>query len=80
MTTGGTLVQMIDVSAAHPGQPAGLAYAPSSVNPSVMNVYIAARGVDNDFDPNENDGKIYEVTTPGKPIAMPWLELLFLDD
>ncbi len=79
VSTGGILVQMIDVSAAHPKQPAGLAYAPSSVNPSVMNVYIAARGVDNDFDPNENDGKIYEVTTPG-PNAMPWLELLLLDD
>ena len=44
VSTGGTLLRMIDVSAAHPKDPAGLAYAPGSVNPSVMNIYIAARG------------------------------------
>ena len=53
---------MIDVSAANASKPAGLAYAPSSVNPLERNVYITERGVDNDSDPKENDGKIYEMT------------------
>ena len=29
-----------------------------------MNIYIADRGVDNNQDPNENDGVIFEVTVP----------------
>ena len=64
VTTAGTLVQRIDISAADITNPAGLAYAPSSQNPSEMNIYIAARGVDNNTDPNENDGKVYEFTLP----------------
>ena len=64
VTTAGTLVQRIDISAADITNPAGLAYAPSSQNPGKMNIYIAARGVDNSTDPNENDGKVYELTLP----------------
>jgi PKD repeat protein/uncharacterized protein YjiK len=64
VTTGGVLVQTIDVSAANAIKPAGLAYAPSSLDPNVMNIYIAARGVDNGTDPNENDGKVYEMALP----------------
>ncbi|MEJ2735823.1 MAG: hypothetical protein P8189_20035, partial [Anaerolineae bacterium] len=63
-TTGGDLVQMIDVSAADPSNAAGLAYAPGSQNPATRNLYVAARGVDNNSDPNENDGKVYELTLP----------------
>ncbi len=64
ITTSGTVVRTIDVSSADMKKPAGLAYAPSSVNPSVMNVYIVARGVDNNSDPNENDGMVYEFSVP----------------
>ena len=64
ITIGGNLVQIIDISAAPVGRPAGLAYAPSSVNPSEMNLFIADRGVDNNANPNENDGMIFEVTMP----------------
>jgi hypothetical protein len=64
VTTAGTLVQRIDISAAGAMNPAGLAYAPSSQNPGEMNIYIAARGADNNMDPNENDGKVYELTLP----------------
>jgi hypothetical protein len=60
MTADGTFVQTIDISAANPLNPAGLVFAPSSQNPGAMNLYVVARGVDNDTNPNENDGKLYE--------------------
>jgi len=60
----GELVRMIDISAAPVVMPAGLAFAPSSVNPSESNLFVADRGVDNDANPNENDGRIFEVTIP----------------
>jgi PKD repeat protein len=57
VTTGGVLVQTIDISAANAIKPAGLAYAPASLDPNVMNIYITDRGVD-----EQNDGKVYEMT------------------
>ena len=63
-TTSGTLLRSIDISAADADKPAGLAYAPGSLNPLINNIYIVDRGVDNDFDPIENDGKMYEITIP----------------
>jgi uncharacterized protein YjiK len=73
LTTSGALVQIIDISAANAHKPAGLAYAPGSLNPSERHLYIVDRGVDNDSDPNENDGKMYEVGLPpaGPPNAPP---------
>ena len=68
ITTDGALVQTIDISAANARKPAGLAYGPSSQNPAQMSIYIAARGVDNDSDPNENDGKIYEMSLPASTV------------
>lgn len=53
-------VQSHNISAANIRKPAGLAIGPSSQNPSELSIYIIARGVDNDSDPNENDGKLYE--------------------
>ena len=64
VTISGVLVQTIDISAANARKPAGLAYAPGSLNSSIMNIYIAARGVDNNSDPDENDGQVYEMTLP----------------
>jgi DNA-binding beta-propeller fold protein YncE len=70
VTRSGDLVRTIDISAAHATKPAGLAYGPGSVNPSAGSIYIAARGVDNGADPNENDGKIFEMTasSPADPL------------
>ena len=64
VTTAGVLVQTIDVAAAKAIKLSGLAYAPSSLNPGHMSIYIADRGIDNDSDPDENDGKIYEMSLP----------------
>lgn len=60
VTTTGELVAAIDISAANPRKPAGLAYGRRSDNPDEMSLYVTERGVDNDSDPDENDGKIYE--------------------
>ncbi len=64
VTTEGTLVRMLDISVANASNLAGLAYAPSSVNPSQRNIYITERGVDNNSDPDENDGRVYEISFP----------------
>jgi hypothetical protein len=38
-----------------------LTYAPSSQDPLTKNIYIASRNVDNNSNPNENDGQIWEI-------------------
>jgi hypothetical protein len=60
VTTSGALVQVYDISAANPIKPAGLALAPSSQNASQRSLYIVDRGIDNNVDPNENDGRMFE--------------------
>ena len=60
VTTAGDLVGMLDISAANVRKAAGLAFAPSSVSPGETNLYVVSRGVDNNSDPNENDGMVYE--------------------
>jgi hypothetical protein len=64
MTTTGALVQTIDIAAASAVKPAGLACAPGSMDSSATHIYIVDRGIDNNSDPNENDGKLYEMTLP----------------
>ncbi|MGZ8181627.1 MAG: putative Ig domain-containing protein [Methylobacter sp.] len=69
-TTLGTFVQTIDISAANSRKPSGLAAAPGSrgsndPTPTIKNLYIVDRGVDNGIDPSENDGKIYEFSLTG---------------
>ncbi len=64
VTTTGVLLRAIDISAAQPDKPAGLTYAPASGNPGSMNLWIVDRGVDNNSNPNENDGKAYEFSLP----------------
>jgi len=60
VTPTGELLGTLDISAAGARKPAGLALAPSSEDPSQMSLYIVDRAVDNDSNPNENDGKVYE--------------------
>ncbi|MDG4900578.1 RTX toxin [Mesorhizobium sp. WSM4962] len=61
VTPTGNLLGTLDISAANSKKPAGLALAPSSDDPShQMSLYVVDRGVDNDSNPTENDGKIYE--------------------
>ncbi|MHA2282672.1 MAG: DNRLRE domain-containing protein [Promethearchaeota archaeon] len=61
-TRSGSVVSVIDIAFLNAKLPSGLAYGPSSNNPAEISLYMTARGVDNNTDPNENDGKIYEIS------------------
>lgn len=67
VTTAGVLVQTFDIGAANAMRIGGVAIAPSSTTPGLMNYYIVDRRVDNNVDPNENDGRIYEFTSGSNP-------------
>ncbi len=64
VTTTGSLIRTLDISAAGASNPAGLEFAASSPDPLVNGLYIADRGVDNDSEADENDGRIFEVAVP----------------
>ena len=64
ITLTGTLVRYIDITAAAARKPAGLAFAPNSQNPNQLSLYIVDRMVDNNSDPKENDGLVYEMSIP----------------
>jgi hypothetical protein len=54
--------------------PGGLDIAPTSSttdDPSAMSAWIVQRGVDNNSDPNEKDGKIFEVSISAAPPPPP---------
>ncbi len=59
VTPTGELLGMLDTSAANANNPAGLTLAPSSGDPGTS-LYMVDRGVDNNSDPDENDGMVYE--------------------
>jgi hypothetical protein len=66
ITPSGVPVRSVDLtfSVSHPG---GLAIAPATSGGG-NHVYVADRGVDNNTDPTENDGRIYEIAvTVGAP-------------
>lgn len=69
VTTNGQLIQRIDISAAAAIKPAGMVVAPGSLGGGSKSLYIVDRGVDNDVDPTENDGLMYEMTLPTGPPA-----------
>ncbi|MDZ7957338.1 MAG: hypothetical protein RMY34_05445 [Aulosira sp. DedQUE10] len=62
VTSSGQFVSKIDISAANPNKPAGITIAPNSQDPSKRSLYIVDRGLDNDDHPDENDGRIYEIS------------------
>jgi hypothetical protein len=61
VTIGGTVVTTHDLTFLGAVKRSGLALAPGSQDPGALNLYIASRGIDNNNDPDENDGKVYEV-------------------
>jgi hypothetical protein len=65
VTTAGTLVRTIDYAPAATLFPAGVgAVSQAITGDNTTHVYIADRGIDNNDDPNENDGKIFVVSVP----------------
>jgi uncharacterized protein YjiK len=83
-TLAGEPLRVIDISAAAMRSPAGLAYAPASSGTG-RNLYIVDRNVDNNADPDENDGRLVELAidrphptptgtpVPGSPVPRPTL-------
>ncbi|BAY25937.1 beta-L-arabinobiosidase [Calothrix sp. NIES-2100] len=70
LTTSGEVVNTYDISAAKAIKPAGITIAPTSNDPTKQSLYIVDRAIDNDPEPNENDGRIYEFalgTSGGNP-------------
>ncbi len=69
VTTSGTLLRAYNLSfmGSASNIRSDVAYAPSSQNPAVKNIYIVSRGIDNNANPNENDGKWWEVSLGNPP-------------
>jgi len=63
VTTSGTLIHVYDLSFMGTAYNlrSDVAYAPSSQNPAVKDIYIVSRGVDNNTNRFENDGKVWEI-------------------
>jgi len=59
-TMGGKLVRKIDISATGIKAASGITLAPGT-DGSPSRLYITDRGVDNNVNPHENDGKLFEV-------------------
>jgi hypothetical protein len=59
VSLGGTLLTTIDISSAQAKHPEDVAVAPATSGGG-NNLFMVARGVDNNNHPNENDGKMYE--------------------
>jgi hypothetical protein len=66
-TTTGTLIRAYDLSfmGTMGNLRSDVVYAPSSQNPAIKNIYIVSRGIDNNSNPNENDGKAWEIDISG---------------
>jgi K319-like protein/carbohydrate binding protein with CBM4/9 domain len=65
----GLLANAIDVSGAGINHPADVAVAPASDGSAGSNLYVVARGEDNDRDPLENDGMLFELAVSLPPIG-----------
>lgn len=74
-TTAGAAVRALDVSFIPTNTFSGVACAPGSLDPGQRNLYVTDRGVDNNQDPNENDGRIYEVFLPPSGPSLPFLSI-----
>ena len=65
----GALLNTISTASAGMRNAAGITIAPGSLDASRRDYYVVARGVDNNTDPNENDGKMYELSATLPPIG-----------
>jgi hypothetical protein len=63
----GALLNAIDISAGKPRHAAGITLAPASNGSGKTNLYIVDRGVDNNTNAAENDGRLYEMSVTLPP-------------
>ena len=64
LTRQGELLNAISIGAVAPVSAAGVTVAPASDGSGAFNLYVVDRGVDNNDDPTENDGRFYELSVP----------------
>ncbi|MGY1810948.1 PKD domain-containing protein [Blastococcus sp. SYSU D00669] len=64
----GALLNTISIAAASPRKAAGMTLAPASNGSGAQNLYIVDRGTDNDSNPDENDGRFYEMSVALPPV------------
>lgn len=62
VTIKGVVVAIYETDGFGLHSPSGLAWAPASTDPDVKHLWISDRGVDNFVNPDENDGKIFEIS------------------
>ena len=69
-TTDGHLLRAWDLSfmGSMPNMRSDVAYAPSSADPAMKNIYIVSRGLDNNPHTDENDGRWWEVRRGTNPV------------
>jgi Bacterial Ig domain len=67
VTRAGALLRVVDLKPISAKNPAGVTVAPGSQGGT--GYWIVDRGVDNNTDPNENDGKVYELAAPAGDAA-----------
>ena len=61
-STTGDLIRYLDISTIGSLNAAGLTLAPASGNAGTTHLYVVDRAVDNNNDPNENDGVLFEIS------------------
>ena len=62
LTRSGGLINKISIASASPHRPSGITLAPASDGSGRTDMYIVDRGVDNNTNPKENDGRLYELS------------------
>ncbi len=65
----GRLVNVVSIAAGGPRHAAGITLAPPSDGSPGLNLYVSDRGADNDSDPDENDGRFYEMAVTLPPLG-----------
>jgi hypothetical protein len=70
-TLDGALLNRDNLRDISSNQLSGVAVGPSQMSPGQLNVFITDRGVDNMVDPNENDGRIFELSIGDAPAPTP---------
>lgn len=68
-TSEGEFVRLIDISAVRAISPAGLTLLPRTDESSDTVLYLVDRGIDNNQQPDENDGRLFKIQVP--PISSP---------
>ncbi len=71
VTMTGTLVRSFDISFVNPHGPDAILLAPGSNKTSEIHLWVADRMIDNNHDPNENDGRIFEFDIGKSPAFTP---------